>query len=373
LEEIVKILITGSKGFVWKNLVVELKNKGYTDILEFDKDTDKSLLDEYTKECQFVFHLAGVNRPKDEKEFMEGNLGFTSELLELLEKHNNKAPVLIASSIQAEKDNLYGISKKAAEDLVFKYGRQNAVKVFVYRLPNIFGKWCRPNYNSVVATWCYNIARNLEIKISDPDIELTLCHIDDVVSEFICALNNKETKDGVFCKVPKTYKIKLGELAEKIYSFKKSRDTLIMPSLQNEFDRALYGTYLSYLEEDKFSYKLKKSEDDRGWLAEFIKSESMGQIFVSKTKPGITRGNHWHHTKAEKFLVVQGEAVIRFRKIDSDEVIEYRVSGNMPEVVDIPTGYTHSIINIGKEDVITLFWASEIFNSEKPDTYRLEV
>lgn len=368
-----KILVTGSKGFVGKNLIAELKNRGYTDILEFDIDTDKCLLDEFTKKCQFVFHLAGVNRPKDEKEFMEGNFGFTSELLELLKKHNNKAPVLFTSSIQAERDNLYGLSKKAAEDLVFKYGSDNAVKVLIYRLPNLFGKWCRPNYNSVVATFCHNIARDLDIKINDPNIELTLCYIDDVVNEFISALHGKETRNGAFCKVPKTYKVKLGELAEKIYSFRKSRDTLIMPSLQNEFDRALYGTYLSYLEEDKFSYKLKKNEDNRGWLTEFIKSESMGQIFISKTKPGITRGNHWHHTKAEKFLVIQGEAVIRFRKIDSDEIIEYRVSGDVPEVVDIPTGYTHSIENVGKEDVITLFWASEIFNPEKPDTYWLEV
>lgn len=368
-----KILVTGSKGFVGRNLVAELKNKGYTDIFEFDRDSDKSLLDKYAKECEFVFHLAGVNRPKNEEEFMEGNFGFTSELLELLKKHNNKAPILITSSIQAEKDNPYGRSKKAGEDLVFAYGKETGVKVLVYRLLNLFGKWCRPNYNSVVATFCHNIARNLEIQINDPNTELTLCYIDDVVNEFISALNGKETRDGDFCKVSKTYKIKLRELAEKIYSFKNNRETLVMPSLENEFDRALYGTYLSYLPKDEFSYKLKKNEDNRGWLAEFIKSESFGQIFISKTKPGITRGNHWHHTKAEKFLVIQGEAIIRFRNIDSDEVIEYKVSGEKPEVVDIPTGYTHSIENIGKEDIITLFWASEIFNPEKPDTYYLEV
>lgn len=368
-----KILVTGSKGFVGKNLVAELRNRGYKDIFEFDVDTDKSLLDEYTKQCEFVFHLAGVNRPKDEKEFMEGNFGFTSELLALLKKHNNKAPVLITSSIQAERDNPYGRSKKAAEDLIFKYGEENGVKVLVYRLPNLFGKWSRPNYNSVVATFCYNIARDLEIQIHDPNTELTLCYIDDVVDEFISALEGKETRDGMFCKVPKTYKIKLGELAEKLYSFRRSRDTLEMPSLENEFDRALYGTYLSYLPEKQFSYKLEKKEDNRGWLAEFIKSQSMGQIFISRTKPGITRGNHWHHTKAEKFLVIQGEAVIRFRKIDSDDIIEYRVSGDVPEVVDIPTGYTHSIENVGKEDVITIFWASEIFDPQKPDTYYLEV
>ena len=257
--------------------------------------------------------------------------------------------------------------------MIFKYGEENGVKVLVYRLPNLFGKWSRPNYNSVVATFCYNIARDLEIQIHDPNTELTLCYIDDVVNEFISALEGKETRDGMFCKVPKTYKIKLGELAEKLYSFRRSRDTLVMPSLEDEFDRALYGTYLSYLPEDQFSYKLEKKEDNRGWLAEFIKSQSMGQIFISRTKPGITRGNHWHHTKAEKFLVIQGEAIIRFRKIDSNEIIEYRVSGEVPEVVDIPTGYTHSIENVGKEDVITIFWASEIFDPQKPDTYYLEV
>ena len=368
-----KILVTGAKGFVGKNLIAELKNKGYIDIYEFDQDTKKSLLDEYVRECEFVFHLAGVNRPKNEKEFMEGNFGFTYELLELLKKHNNKAPVLITSSIQAERDNPYGISKRAAEDLLFAYGKETGVKVLVYRLPNLFGKWCRPNYNSAVATFCHNIARNLDIQVNAPDAELTLCYIDDVLVEFVAALERKETRAGKFCIVPVTYKITLGGLADKLYSFRKNRVTLIMPSLESNFDRALYGTFLSYLAEDNFSYKLKKNVDDRGWLAEFIKSESMGKIFISKTKPGITRGNHWHHTKVEKFLVIQGEAVIKFRKISSDEMIEYKVNGETPEVVDIPTGYAHSIVNIGEEDVITLFWASEIFNLDKPDTYYLEV
>ena len=368
-----KILVTGSNGFVGKNLIAELKNKGYIDIYEFDKDTKKSLLAEYVKECEFVFHLAGINRPKNEKEFMEGNYGFTHELLELLKKHNNKAPVLITSSIQAERDNPYGISKKATEELLFAYGKETGVKVLVYRLANLFGKWCRPNYNSVVATFCHNIARDLDTQVNAPNEELILCYIDDVLVEFVAALERRETRAGKFCIVPITYKITLGDLADKLYSFGKNRETLIMPSLESNFDRALYGTFLSYLAEDNFSYKLKKNVDNRGWLAEFIKSKSMGQIFISKTKPGITRGNHWHHTKVEKFLVIQGEAVIKFRKIDSDEVIEYKVNGETPEVVDIPTGYTHSIVNIGEEDVITLFWASEIFNLDKPDTHYLEV
>lgn len=368
-----KILVTGANGFVGKNLVAELKNQGYTDVLEFDIDTNIELLDEYTQECEFVFHLAGVNRPKDEKEFFEGNFGFTSKLLQLLKKHNNRAPIVITSSIQAIKDNPYGASKKAAEDLIFTYGKETGVKVLVYRLPNLFGKWSRPNYNSVVSTFCHNIARDLEIHIQNPNIEITLAYIDEVIQEFLRALDGKETRDGDFCIVPETYKITLKGLADKLYAFRKSREDLVMPSLEEGFDRYLYATYLSYIEEDNFSYTLNKNFDNRGWLAEFIKSESIGQIFISKTKPGVTRGNHWHHTKVEKFLVIQGEAVIRFRKVDTEEVIEYRVDGEEPEVVDIPVGYTHAIENTGVEDVITLFWASEIFDPNKTDTYYLEV
>jgi UDP-2-acetamido-2,6-beta-L-arabino-hexul-4-ose reductase len=369
-----KILVTGSKGFVGKNLIVELKNRGYKEIFEFDKDTDKKLLNKYTKACEFVFHLAGVNRPKSEKEFMVNNFGFTSELLDLLKKNNNRAPILITSSIQARLNNPYGRSKKEAEDLLFSYSKETGAKVFIYRLPNIFGKWCRPNYNSVVATFCYNIANNLEIKIDDPEAEVVLCYIDDVIDEFLKVLENKkDTNTKKLLNVSKNYRITVGKLAKKIYSFKKNRVTLIMPELSNSFGRALFGTFSSYLPKDDFSYKLKKNKDERGWLAEFIKSESMGQIFISKTKPGITRGNHWHHTKVEKFLVIKGEAIIRFRQINTNEIIDYKVNGEEPEVVDIPPGYTHSITNIGKDDAIVLFWASEIFDKEKPDTYYLEV
>jgi UDP-2-acetamido-2,6-beta-L-arabino-hexul-4-ose reductase len=368
-----RILVTGASGFVGKNLIAELENKGYKDILKFNKGTDLSLLDEFTKNCDFVFHLAGVNRPKDDKEFMAGNYHFTSRLLESLIKYNNYAPVLFTSSNQADNDNPYGKSKKAGEDLVFSYGKKTGSKALVYRLPNLFGKWCKPNYNSVVATFCHNIARNLNISINDPNAEITLAYIDDVISEFIRALEGTETVRGKYCNVPATQKVKLEELSDKIYSFKKNRESLIMPSLEKDFDRALYSTFLSYLEEDSFSYKLKKNVDNRGWLTEFIKSKGMGQIFISKTKPGITRGNHWHHTKVEKFLVIQGEAVIKFRKIDCENIIEYKVNGEVPEVVDIPVGYTHSIENIGNDDVITIFWACEIFNPEKPDTYYLEV
>jgi len=368
-----KILVTGAKGFIGKNLVVELKNRGYEDILQVDRTTSKATLNEYAKECGFVFHLAGVNRPENDEEFMEGNYEFTSELLDLLKMYENRAPIVMTSSIQATKDNPYGRSKKAGEDLLFKYGVDTGAKIIVYRLPNVFGKWCRPNYNSAVATFCYNIARDLPITVNDPNVMMNLVYIDDVVDEFIRTLNGNEAKNGKFREVPVIYKIKLGELADKLYAFRRNRDNLVMPTLENELDKALYGTYLSFLEEDNFSYKLKKNEDARGWLVEFIKSQSMGQIFISKTKPGVTRGNHWHHTKVEKFLVIQGEAIIKFRKIDTNNVIEYKVSGELPEVVDIPTGYIHSITNIGEQDVITLFWASEIFSINKADTYYLEV
>lgn len=368
-----KILVTGSKGFVGKNLIAELKNRGYTNIFEFDIDTDKSLLDNYTKECQFVFHLAGVNRPKDEKEFMEGNFGFTSELLDLLKKHNNKSPILITSSIQAERDNPYGISKKAGEDLLFEYSKQTGAKALVYRLPNLFGKWCRPGYNSVVATFCYNIARDLDIKINNPEIELTLCYIDDVLEEFLRALQGNPTKQGDYCFVPVTHNIKLGELAETIRSFKESRTNLNIPDMQDQLTKKLYSTYLSFLPTDKFSYDLKMNRDERGSFTEFIRTPERGQVSVNISKPGITKGNHWHHTKNEKFLVVSGEGLIKFRKIGSDEIIEYRVNGDRLQVVDIPTGYTHSIINVGDTDLVTIMWANECFDPDKPDTYFLEV
>ncbi len=368
-----KILVTGSKGFVGKNLVSELKNRGYENIFEYDVDTDEDLLKVYSKECDFVFHLAGVNRPKDEKKFMEGNFGFTSELLNLLKKYNNSSPVLITSSIQAERNNPYGESKKAGEDLIFNYGEKNGVKVYVYRLANLFGKWSRPNYNTVVATFCHNISRGLDIQINDPNIDLKLCYIDDLLEEFIKTLKDNPTKNGKFCKVPVGYKVKLGKLAELIYSFKESRKNLNVPDMSDEFTKKLYSTYLSFLPEDRFSYDLKMNCDQRGSFTEFIRTPERGQVSVNISKPGITKGNHWHHTKNEKFLVVSGEGIIRFRKLDSDEVIEYKVSSEKLKVVDIPTGYTHNIINTGDKDMVTIMWANECFDSKKPDTYYLEV
>ncbi|MDD2482669.1 MAG: NAD-dependent epimerase/dehydratase family protein [Candidatus Shapirobacteria bacterium] len=368
-----KILVTGSSGFVGKNLVAELKNKGYNEIFEFNKETDKSLLDQYTKDCDFVFHLAGANRPKDEKEFMSDNFEFTSELLNLLKKNNNKSPVLITSSIQAEINNPYGLSKKAAEDLLFDYGNKNKVNVYVYRLPNLFGKWSKANYNTVVATYCYNIARNLDIQISDPLVELKFCYIDDVLDEFLRALNDNPTKELQFCIVPIIYKIKLGDLANRINKFKDSRKDLSIPDMNDELTKKLYSTYLSFLPEDGFSYDLKMNIDDRGSFTEFVKTFGQGQFSVNISKPGITKGNHWHHTKNEKFLVVNGEGIIKFRKINENTVLEYKVSDKKLQVIDIPVGYTHSIVNTGKIDLVTIIWVNESFDIKKPDTFSMEV
>lgn len=368
-----KILVTGAKGFIGKNLIAELKNRGYNDIFEYDTDTDQKLLSEYTKECEFVFHLAGVNRPKDEKEFLEGNYGFTSILLDKLKENNNKAPVLITSSVQAEKDNPYGKSKKAGEELMFEYGRNTGAIVYVYRLPNVFGKWCRPNYNSVIATFCNNIANNLPITVSDPEVLLKLVYIDDVVNEFIAALDGKVNRSELYCYIPVIHEKKLGEIAALIQSFKESRATLSVPDMTDLFAKKLYSVYLSYIPKDNFCYPLKMNTDNRGSFTEFIRTPERGQFSVNVSKPGITKGNHWHNTKNEKFLVVSGKASIKFRQIHSDEIIEYIVSGEKSEVVDIPVGYTHSITNIGEDDLVTVMWANECFNKDNPDTYFLEV
>lgn len=368
-----KILVTGAKGFVGKNLIAELKNRGYNEIYECDINTTDEQLSEYTKNCEFVFHLAGVNRPEKEEDFMKGNFGFTSILLDKLKQNNNKSPILITSSIQAELDNPYGKSKKAGEELMFKYSKETETKVYVYRLTNLFGKWSRPNYNSVVATFCNNIAHNLPIKINDPEITLNLAYIDDVLNEFINAMNGKASLKDNYGYIPITHTVKLGEIAELINKFKKSRDNLQIPNMKNEFEKKLYSTYLSYLPENEFSYPVKMNIDNRGSFTELFKTEERGQVSVNISKPGIVKGNHWHHTKNEKFVIVSGKGIIRFRKIDSDEVIEYKVSGEKIEVVDIPCGYTHNIENVGDTDMVTIMWANEIFNPEKPDTYYMEV
>ena len=378
------ILITGAGGFVGQNLSATLeaiktgKDKTHPalsidEIYRYDLDTDPALLEEYGARCDFVFHLAGVNRPQDQKEFMEGNFGFTSTLLDTLRRHGNRAPVLITSSIQAARDNPYGRSKKAGEELMFHYGEETGAPVFVYRLTNVFGKWCRPNYNSVVATFCHNIARGLPITVNDPSAGLNLVYIDDVVDEFIAALEGKGHRDGLFGTVPVSYPVTLGQIASLLQSFHASRGTLSVPKLDDPFEKKLYSTYLSYLPEDGFSYPLKMNVDQRGSFTEIIRTADRGQFSVNVAKPGITKGNHWHHTKNEKFLVVSGAGVIRFRRLGSDEVIEYPVSGSKLEVVDIPTGYTHNIENIGDTDLITFMWANEAFDPAHPDTYFEEV
>ena len=368
-----KILVTGAKGFIGKNLVAELKNRNYTEVLEYDVDTDPDLLNGFCKEADFVFHLAGVNRPKEVEEFMEGNFGFTSILLDSLKKHRNQCPAMISSSIQAQLDNPYGESKKAGEDLLFQYSKETGVKVLVYRFPNVFGKWCRPNYNSAVATFCYNIAHDIPITVNDPSVVMNLVYIDDVVEELLRALDGQENKVDDFCEVPVVHTITLGEIVDLINSFKHSREERSIPDMSDAFIKKLYSTYLSYLPKDKFSYDLKMNGDERGSFTEFIKTPDRGQTSINVSKPGITKGNHWHHTKNEKFLVVSGEGVIRFRKVDSDEVIEYFVSSDKLEVVDIPTGYTHNIENLGDTDMVTIMWANEPFDPDKPDSYFLEV
>lgn len=369
-----KILVTGADGFVGKNLIAQLANEDFKDVVKFTHRNSVNELAELTADVDFVFHLAGVNRPKTNAEFYKGNADLTQSLIAALEQNKNYVPIVLSSSIQACLNNDYGLSKKAAEAVVFNYGEKHDVPVFVYQLKNLFGKWSRPNYNSVISTFAYNLTHGLPIKINDPEAKLELNYIDDVVAEFIYALkNNNAHQDGKYSVVPVAYSTTVGEIADKLTAFKSNRQSLIMPSLKNKLDRDLYGTYLSYLDEDNFSYDLKKNEDNRGWLAEFIKSEDNGQIFISTTKPGITRGNHWHNTKVEKFLVVQGQGLLQFRKIGTDKVIEYKVSGDKPEPVDIPVGYIHNIKNIGDNMMITLFWACEIFDPENPDTYYEEV
>ncbi|WP_214756191.1 capsular polysaccharide biosynthesis protein CapF [Exiguobacterium sp. s157] len=368
-----KILITGSEGFIGKNLVAELKNRNYTNIYEFTRETDLVMLNQYCKDADFVFHLAGVNRPKENSEFLKGNYELTSVLLDTLKKHKNNCPVMISSSIQATLDNPYGVSKKAGENLFFEHNIHTGAKVLVYRFPNVFGKWCKPNYNSAIATFCHNIARDFPISINDHNVEMNLVYIDDLIEELIRSIDGKENRIGDFCEVPMSYTVTLGEIVELLYSFKDSRENRMIPDMSNAFSKKLYSTYLSYLPNDKFSYDLKMHEDVRGSFTEFIKTPDRGQVSINISNPGITKGNHWHHTKNEKFLVVSGQGVVRFRRLYSDEVIEYFVSGDKMEVIDIPVGYTHSIENVGTSELVTVMWANELLDAEKPDTYYLEV
>lgn len=367
------ILVTGSEGFIGRNLIAELRNRSFNDIFEYDKNTDPSLLDKFCIESDFIFHLAGVNRPTDQKEFMEGNYGFTSRLLDLLKKYNNKCPIMLSSSIQAELQNDYGKSKKAGEDLLFQYSVEVESKVYIYRFPNVFGKWCKPNYNSAIATFCYNIAHDLPIQVNDPKVSMNLAYIDDVVNELINILVNEPNYRDRFCIIPITYQETLGNIVEILESFKSSRYSGNVPNMSDLFTRKLYSTYTSYLPEQEFCYDLKMNIDDRGSFTEFLRAKNAGQVSINISKPGITKGNHWHHSKVEKFLVVSGRGVIRFRKIDSYKIIEYFVSSEKLQVVDVPVGFTHCIENLGETDLVTVMWVNEFFDSIKPDTYFMEV
>lgn len=378
-----KILVTGAKGFIGKNLIATMRNiaagkdRSYgldpdIEIFEYDIDTDKTLLDTYCKEADFVYHLAGVNRPQETKEFMEGNFGFTSELLETLRRHRNSCPIMLSSSIQAALANPYGESKKAGEDLLFAYGKEVGAEVYIYRFPNVFGKWCRPNYNSAVATFCNNIARDLPITVNDPSVDMTLVYIDDVVRELIGILRGIANKkqDG-YCYVPIEHKIKLGEIVDLLHKFAQQPQTLVIPEIPNRsFEKKLYATYLSYLPKEKVAFPLKMNIDDRGSFTELLKTEKCGQVSINISKPGIIKGQHWHHTKWEFFMVVSGHGLIQQRRIDSDEILNFEVSGDKIEAVHMLPGYTHNIINLSDtDDLVTVMWANEQFDSNRPDTY----
>lgn len=377
-----KILVTGAHGFVGKNLCATLyniaagKDRSYgmdtaIEVYEYDVDTDAALLDSYCRDCDFVFHLAGVNRPQDPAEFMTGNFGFTSTLLDALRRHKNTCPVMISSSIQAALDNPYGLSKRAGEELLFAYGAEAGADVLVYRLPNVFGKWCRPNYNSAVATFCHNVANDLPIQVNDRATQLTLVYIDDVVDELMRALMGKATRDGVYCRVPVEHKVTLGEIVDLIYAFHEQPSTLMMPEIPaGSFAKKLYSTYLSYLPAEKAVFDLKMNVDDRGSFTELLKTASCGQVSVNISKPGITKGQHWHHTKWEFFMVVSGVGRIEQRKIGSDEVLTFDVSGECIQAIHMLPGYTHNIINLSDtQDLVTLMWANELFDPNKPDTF----
>ncbi len=387
-----KILITGAKGFVGKNLVENLKNirdgkdrvhklPESLEILEYDINSTNEELEEFCKKADFVFNLAGVNRPKDNSEFMKGNFGFGEKLLNLLKKYDNKCPVMLSSSVQATLEGRYagseyGKSKLAGEELFKNYAHETGAKVLIYRFPNLFGKWCRPNYNSAVATFCNNIANNLPIQVNDRNTELDLVYIDDLVEELLRAVSGKESRDEKgYCYVPEVHHVTLGEIVDLLYELKESRQTLFIPEMtEGSFSKKLYSTYLSYLDPKDFSYSLKMNIDDRGSFTELVKSLDRGQVSINISRPGITKGQHWHNTKNEKFIVVAGEGIIQLRKIGTDAIVEYKVNGKEITVVDMIPGYTHNIINTSEtENLVTVMWCNECFNPEKPDTYFEEV
>lgn len=367
-----KVLVTGANGFIGKNLSVWLKRNDI-DILAIDID-NLSKLDEHALQADFIVHLAGINRPMDVKEFYDGNLNSIVRLVEILKNNKKKTPILLSSSTQAEYDNDYGKSKKMGEDFLFDYQNKTGNPVYIYRFQNVFGKWCRPNYNSVVATFCYNIANGLDISVNDPNIIKEFVYIDDICKTILDLIKSENYKgSNKILTIKPSYLLSIGELANIIKSFKESRDNLVVPNMDNGIVSKLYATYLSYLPTNQFIYDLNMHVDNRGSFTEFIKTLNSGQVSVNVGKPGVVKGNHFHHTKNEKFLVVKGTCSIKFRKIDSEDVIEYIVSGDKLQVIDIPTGYTHSITNIGQDDSITIMWVSESFDPNNPDTYFEEV
>ncbi len=373
-EQIMKAVVTGAGGFIGRNLIQRLERIDWMTVCRYDIDTDPELLKDYLTEADIVYHLAGVNRPEREEEFMEGNFGFTKVLLDTIDAvGNTDIKIVVSSSIQAELDNPYGVSKRAGEDLVREYAQSHGLKSVIYRFPNVFGKWCRPNYNSVVATFCNNIARDLPIMVDDPDKILHLVYIDDVVEELLLCLTGHEHVREGFGYVPDIYDVNLGMIPQLLTSFRHSREDLSLPDFSDEFEKKLYSTYLSYLPEDDLSYPLNMHEDERGSFTEFLKTQDRGQVSVNISHPGIVKGNHWHNTKNEKFLVVKGNGLIRLRKVESDEIVEYRVSGDKLEVIDIPCGFTHSIANVGDDDMVTVMWVNEVFDPNNADTFYEEV
>lgn len=394
-----RILVTGAKGFVGKNLCAQLNNirqgkancygkLNISEIYEYDIDSTPEELDKYCCEADFVFNLAGVNRPKNPEEFMQGNYGFASTLLDTLRRHSNRCPIMLSSSIQATLqgrfgNNEYGRSKKAGEELFFMYAKETGAKVLVYRFPNLFGKWCRPNYNSVVATFCNNYANDLPIQVNDPNVELELLYIDDLVDEMIAALKGEEhhcefngvqtvlTKNGRYCTVPTTHKVTLGEIVALLDDFRKQPDTLLIPNIPNgSFAKALYSTYLSYLPKEKVSFPLKMNIDTRGSFTELVRTLDKGQVSINISKPGMTKGQHWHNSKWEFFIVVAGNGLIQQRKIGTNDVLNFNVSGDKIEAIHMLPGYTHNIINLSEtENLVTVMYANELFDPNKPDTY----
>jgi len=368
-----KVLVTGSNGFIAKNLIERLGRIEGVKISTFDKhDTSDSLIEKAVN-AEFIFHLAGVNRPDNTNDFYEGNRDLTQMIVDIVKKHGKKTPILMTSSTQIDRDNDYGKSKREGEIALETYAGESGAATYIYRLPNVFGKWSRPNYNTVIATWCYNITRELPIQINDENAELSLVYIDDVVEQFVRHLDENGCNGVIYGDVSPVYRKNLGEIKQLLVAFQKSRQELLIPSVGRGFERALYATYLSFFPTDKFSYLLHGHADERGTFYEFIKTIDSGQVSISTTAPGITRGNHYHNTKNEKFLVIKGEASIKHRQIHNNEIIEYKVSDKKMEVVEMIPGYTHDITNIGEGEMVLLLWANEMFDRENPDTYFLKV